>query len=129
QGGARRSTPPPPRSARAPQRRGAPPAPPRFRSWPAARPAGPPGAADRSTGEARPPAPSSVLLQEPDVVVVQQPEVWQPVLQHGDPLDPHPEGESLDLLGVIAVLANVLEHVGIDHPGPQDLDPGRPLAQ
>ena len=51
------------------------------------------------------------------------------MLEHGDPLDPHPEGEALDLLRVIAVLAHVLEDVGVDHPGAQNLDPRRAFAQ
>src|SRR2546421_7320960 len=69
------------------------------------------------------------LLQHPDVVVVQKPQVGDAVLEHRDPLDAHPEREPLDPLRVVAVFANVLEHVGVDHPGPEDLDPGRPFAQ
>ena len=51
------------------------------------------------------------------------------MLEHRDPLDPHPEGEALDALGVVAVVAHELEHVRVDHPGAEDLDPGRALAQ
>src|SRR5579884_2711612 len=75
------------------------------------------------------PPPSPELLQEADVVVVEQPQVGNAVLEHRDPLDPHPEGEALDPLGVVAVLAHVLEHVGVDHPGAQDLDPALAPAQ
>ena len=45
------------------------------------------------------------LLQEADVVVVEQPQVGDAVLEHRDPLDPHPEREPLHALGVVAVLA------------------------
>ena len=51
------------------------------------------------------------------------------MLEHGDPLDPHPEGEALDPVGVIAVVTDMLEHVGIHHPRAEDLDPRRALAQ
>ena len=55
--------------------------------------------AARSTG------PSSELLQHPHVVLEELAQVGDAVLEHRDPLDPHPEGEALDPLGVVAVLA------------------------
>src|SRR5437764_11810383 len=70
----------------------------------------------------------SELLQEADVVLVEDPQVRNAMLEHRDPLDSHPEGEPLHLLGVVSVLADVAEHVRIDHPGAQDLEPGVPLA-
>src|SRR6201995_4365123 len=72
---------------------------------------------------------ASELLQEADVVVVEQPEVRDAVLEHRDPLYPHAECEPLLLLRVVAVVGHVGEHVGVDHAGAEDLDPGRPLAQ
>src|SRR3954462_13276865 len=72
---------------------------------------------------------SSELFQEAQVVVVEQPDVRYPVLQRRDPLDPHAPGEALVALGVVAVLAHVLEHVGIDLAGAEDLDPALALAQ
>src|SRR4051795_506197 len=72
---------------------------------------------------------SSELSEEPEVVVVEEPEVWDAVLERGDALDPHPPREALVALGVIAVLAHVLEHVGVDLAGAQQLDPALALAQ
>ena len=42
---------------------------------------------------------SAELLQEADVVLVEQPQVGDAVLEHRDPLDPHPEREALDRSG------------------------------
>src|SRR3954447_11881604 len=72
---------------------------------------------------------SSELVQEPDVVLVEHPQVGHAVLEERDPLDPHAEREALDALGVVAVLAHVAEHVRVHHPGAEDLDPARALAQ
>src|SRR3954454_7954227 len=86
----------------------------------------------------RAPAPSWVsnrwclspeLLQEAQVVLVEHPQVGDAVLEEGDPLDPHAEGEALHALGVVAVLGDVAEHVRVDHAGAEDLDPTRALAQ
>src|SRR5581483_9891239 len=74
-------------------------------------------------------SPSAELLQEADVVVVEQAQIGNPVLEHGDPFHTHAEGEALNLLWVVAVVPHVLEHIRIDHPGAQDLDPCRALAQ
>src|SRR6201999_2177098 len=46
-----------------------------------------------------------------------------------DPLDPHPPREALMALGVIARVAHVAVEVRIHHPGAEDLDPARALAQ
>ena len=51
------------------------------------------------------------------------------MLEHRDPLDAHPEREALVALGVVATLAHVLEHVRVDLPGAEDLDPALALAQ
>ena len=51
------------------------------------------------------------------------------VLQHRDPLDPHAEGEPLHLLRVVGLAADEAEHVRVDHPGAEDLDPAAALAQ
>ena len=51
------------------------------------------------------------------------------MLEHRNPFDADPERESVDLLRVIAVIADVLEHVRIDHPRAEDLDPAVALAQ
>src|SRR5205085_2516663 len=72
---------------------------------------------------------SAELLQEPDVVVEEHAQVGDAVLQHRDALDAHPERPALDLLGVVAVLADVREHVRVDHAGAEDLDPAGALAE
>src|SRR3954470_8993970 len=72
---------------------------------------------------------SSELFQEAQVVVVEQPDVRHPVLQRRDPLDPHAPGEALVALGVVAVLAHVLEHVRVDLAGAEQLDPTLALAE
>ena len=73
--------------------------------------------------------PPRELPQEPQVVVVEQPQVGDAVLEEGDPLDAHPEREALDPLGVVAVRSHVAEHVRVDHPGAEDLDPAGALAK
>ena len=71
----------------------------------------------------------SELLEEAHVVVEVQAQVGDAVAQHRDPLDAHPEREAGDALGVVAVLAHVLEDVRVDHAGAEDLEPARALAQ
>src|SRR5680860_319335 len=74
-------------------------------------------------------APScSKLLQEAQVVVEEQAQVGHAVAQHRDPLDAHPEREALDLLRIVAAVGHEAEHVGVDHPRAEDLDPARALA-
>src|ERR1700751_2716443 len=68
------------------------------------------------------------LLQEADVVLEEERQVGDAWLQHRDPLDSHPEREALRGLGVIGP-ADEPEDVRVDHPGAQDLDPARALAQ
>src|SRR3954454_12415784 len=77
----------------------------------------------------RRPRRSSELLRDPQVVVVEQPQVGHAVLERGDALDAHPPGEALVALGVVAVLAHVAEDVGIHLAGAQQLDPALALAQ
>src|SRR5438270_1160405 len=85
----------------------------------------PPRSGRRRSASTRRPA--SELLQEAHVVLEEQAQVGNAVLEHGDALDPHPEGEALDALGVVAL--HVAEHVWVHHPRAQDLDPARALAQ
>ena len=49
--------------------------------------------------------------------------------EHRDPLDPHPEREALQALGVVAAFGDESVEVGVDHPRAEDLDPARALAQ
>src|SRR3972149_4500136 len=67
----------------------------------------------------------SELLQETQVVHPKTPDVVDPVLQHGDALRPHAEGEPAVLLWVVAA---VLQHHRMHHPAPQDLQPAGALA-
>src|SRR4051812_12923455 len=76
-----------------------------------------------------PPWLSSELLQEPQVVLEEHPQVGHAVLEEGDALDAHAPREALVALGVIARVAHVGVQVGVDHAGAEDLDPRRPLAQ
>src|SRR5687768_5106489 len=71
---------------------------------------------------------SAELLQEAKVVLVEETDVVDVVLEHRDPLDAHAEGEALDALGVVAVLAHVLEDVGVDLARAENLDPALALA-
>src|SRR4029079_16169257 len=94
------------------------------------RPRAPPRRArDRNSSAARRREPSSELLQQTDVVLEELAQVGYAVLELGDPLDSHAEGESLDPLRVVPVLLDDPEHVGVDHPGAQDLDPADSLAE
>src|SRR6266581_786489 len=65
------------------------------------------------------------LGQEPQIVLVEQADVVDSVLQHGDPLDPEPEGEAGVPLGVVA---DILEHRRMHHAAAADLDPSAALA-
>src|SRR5687768_12823163 len=73
-------------------------------------------------------ATSSELLQEPEVVLVQEAQAGDAVLERRDALDPHPPREALVALGVVAVLAHVAEHRGVDLAGAEQLDPPLALA-
>src|SRR6266699_3253806 len=65
------------------------------------------------------------LGQEAQIVLVEQADVVDPVLQHGDPLDTEPEGET----GVtLRVVADLLEHRGVHHPRAAHLDEARSFA-
>src|SRR4051812_47922074 len=72
---------------------------------------------------------SAELLQEPQIVLEQDAEVRHAVTQEGDALDPHPEREALHLFGLVAVVLDEAEHVRVDHPRAEDLDPARALAE
>src|SRR5207247_3976249 len=88
-----------------------------------------PSAPDCSTPSAMRTEPSCELLQEANVVLEEDAEVRDAVLQHRDALDAHPEGEPLHAIGVVAVLLDEPEHVGVDHAGAEDLDPAGALAE
>ena len=47
------------------------------------------------------------------------------ILEHGDALDAHAEGETGKDLGIDAAVA---QHIGMDHAAAQDLQPAGPLA-
>src|SRR4051794_6066403 len=64
--------------------------------------------------------PSSELVEEPRVVLVEQADVVDPVSTHAEPFDAQPEREPGDLVGVVA---DGPEDVGVDHAGPPHLDP------
>src|SRR5918994_2866425 len=102
---------------------------PRWSAGRCARPAPRRSGRDRSTRAATCTESSSELLQHPHVVLEELAQVGHAVPQHRDPLDPHAEGEALDPLRVVAALPHEAEHVRIDHPGAEDLDPARALAQ
>src|SRR3954452_16148344 len=72
---------------------------------------------------------SGELLQEPQAVLEEHAQVRYAVTQEGDAFDAHPEREALHLLGVVAVALHEAEHVRVDHPGAEDLDPAGPLAE
>ena len=65
------------------------------------------------------------LLQETKIVFVEQPDVIDAVLQHGDALDAHAEREAGVALGVVA---DGFEDRGVHHAAAADLEPARPLA-
>src|SRR5262245_52208873 len=65
------------------------------------------------------------LSEEAEVVLVEQADVVDAVLEHGDALDPQPEGEAAHHAGVVA---DLLEDRRVHHPGAAQLDPAAPLA-
>src|SRR6516162_6478825 len=71
---------------------------------------------------------SCELLQKPHVALVEQLDLLDLVLQYGDALHTHAEGEAQNLRRVVAVLLHELEHVGIDHSAAQQLDPAAEFA-
>src|SRR5437870_11600046 len=68
---------------------------------------------------------SCKLLQEAEVVVVEDPDVVNPVLQHGDALDAETSGEARVALRVDSSVAN---GVGVEHPAPPQLQPPHTLT-
>ncbi len=66
---------------------------------------------------------SRELLQEAQVALEEQAQVGHAEADHGDAIQSAAEGEA----GVaLRVDAAGLEHVGVDHPGPRQLEPARP---
>src|SRR5262249_35126112 len=102
---------------------------PRSSAWRGRPPPPPWRAPDRSSCAARSRGPSSELLQDADVVLEELAQVRDAVLEHRDPLDAHPERESLNLLRVVAALPHEAEDVRVHHPRTEDLDPADPLAE
>src|SRR5213078_2554615 len=66
---------------------------------------------------------SRELLEEAQVVLHVEPQVADRMTEIGDPLDAHPEGETLMALRVETA---VLKHDRVDHPGPEDRHPAGP---
>src|SRR5215813_11399475 len=67
----------------------------------------------------------SELLQEPDIIFVQQPDVIEPVPQRAQPIQPQSEGESAEFFGVNA---DGPQHVRVDHSRPAHFDPAGAFA-
>jgi hypothetical protein len=67
------------------------------------------------------------LLEEADVVVEVEPQVGDAVAEHRDPLDPHPEGEAGDAIGVVAVLGTYAKTFGSTIPAPRISSQPEPL--
>ena len=64
-------------------------------------------------------------MQETHIVVIEEPQIVDTVRKHGDALNPHTEGETRDLLGIVAAH---LEDVRMHHARTEDLQPARALA-
>src|SRR6266404_1684633 len=67
----------------------------------------------------------SKLPQKPQIIRPEMPDVVDAVLTDGNPFRSHAEGEAAEALGVIAA---ILQHGGMYHAGPHDLQPAAPLA-
>src|SRR5262249_51160383 len=65
------------------------------------------------------------LLQEPDIIFVQQPDVIQPVHQRAQPIQSQSEGEAGEVFGIDRDGA---QHVRVDHSRPAHLDPAGTFA-
>src|SRR5438093_7418838 len=63
---------------------------------------------------------SSKLLQEPHVVLIEEPDVGRARAEHAEPFDPAAEREALVARGVVPDAA---EDVGVDHAATRGLDP------
>lgn len=57
------------------------------------------------------------LSQKSEIILEEQPDVIDSVLQHRDSLYPHAKSESRKFLRIVA---NKMEHLGIDHAGAED---------
>lgn len=65
------------------------------------------------------------LSQKSQVVLKKQPDIVDPILQHGDSLYTHAESESRDFLRIVA---DKTKHLGIDHTGAKNFQPARRFA-
>src|SRR5208337_2570775 len=68
----------------------------------------------------------AVVVDPAKVRVEEIAQVGDPVLEHGDAVDPQPPGEALEDLRIDAAIP---EHVGMDHPAAQNLEPVLALAE
>src|SRR5690606_8697901 len=68
---------------------------------------------------------TSELCEKARVVFEEESKVVDPVAQHGDALDAHPEGEAGD---GVRIVAGMPEDLRVDHAGAEDLQPARALA-
>src|SRR5207253_9757559 len=105
--------------------------PPRARPPPRGRPGSGAGAAPAAAPRSRPApaassaAPSFELLEEAQIVGVEEADILDAVLDHGDPLDAHAPGETRQARRVVA---HPLEHARVDHAGTENLEPARAVA-
>src|SRR4030066_1722162 len=65
-------------------------------------------------------APNSELFQEPQIIREEEPDVIDPIFEHGDPLDAHSKCKAGDFLRIII---DKLINCRVDHSRPQDLQP------
>src|SRR5277367_4959093 len=68
----------------------------------------------------------AVVIDPAQVGVEEVAQVWQAVLQHRHPVEPHAPGEALIGLRVDAA---VRQHVGVDHAAAEDFEPVVALAE
>src|SRR5580698_6620694 len=73
-----------------------------------------------------PPLPK--LLQKPHISLKKMLQIIHAVLQHGDAVGAHTEGESGNFLRIVSTLFYELEHIRIDHATAQNFDPSCLLA-
>ena len=57
------------------------------------------------------------LSQKSQIILKKQSDIVNPILQHRDSLYPHAESESRKFLRIVA---DKMEHLGIDHAGAED---------
>src|SRR5947207_15793484 len=60
------------------------------------------------------------LLEHPQIILEQRPDVWDAELDHRAAVQAQSEGESAPLLGIDA---DVAQHLRVNHPAAEDLHP------